>query len=366
MIHTLNIGRIIPMCSAYRLVREVFSVETAEALRSGRCTVEEIYLSDDFPGIIKLTVLRQGDDFVSLDLEIEPQALLLGQRTIQLFNCSPDAVVQLEDVFLETLKALSVAVKWRPLREWYLHRIDYAVNLTTLYPAELIELGKKGWLPYHYQDHEKKKGSLYWQTDANSVHFNWYDKADHVRNTMKHLPEFLRLLDEAKNIFRIEVQCLKASKIKGLIKTYQLPNQQVLPFLQPYIALQVVESYYQRVIGSGDYYNLYHASKKITEQNLSPRMNKKIIDFLSTIAQVQGMDAAYRCLVDGNGYQLKNGDFVSKISKSTFQNYENICRMLGINPVTIPKNKGTAYIENPMPAELLSLYRENGTLSNNG
>ena len=45
------------------------------------------------------------------------------------------------------------------------------------------------------------------------------------------------------------------------MKTYRLPNQKVLPFLQPYIALQAVESYYQRVIGSGDYYNLYHEEK---------------------------------------------------------------------------------------------------------
>ncbi|WP_094604499.1 hypothetical protein SPSIL_052650 [Sporomusa silvacetica DSM 10669] len=362
MIHTFNIRRTISMWSAYRLARELFSIETAEALRKGERNWKEIRLSDDFPGINKLVLLRQGFDFVSIHLEIEPQVLLAGQRTIQLFACFPDALERLQVLFLQALREISSSISWQPLKDWYMYRIDYAVNLSTEYPDELTELAKKGWKPHYYHDNVHKKGSLYWQ--SKSVRFNFYCKADHVRKKLRHLPEYQRLLEEAQNIFRVEVQCREVSKIKGLIRKYQLSNQRVLGFLQPHIALDVIQNYYQQVIGSGDYYNFYHALNKVNEQErnvLSTGMKEKISVFLRVIAHTKSMDSAYQCLVVGEGCQLKNGDFVSKISSSTFSNYEKICREIGINPVTIPKHKGITYMPNPNPmlVDPLSLYGGN-------
>jgi hypothetical protein len=64
-----------------------------------------------------------------------------------------------------------------------------------------------------------------------SVLLNFYDKLDQVRKKYRELSYFDELAEEARGIFRAEVQC-EHDKIKAIRVGMRLPNTKTLSFLR--------------------------------------------------------------------------------------------------------------------------------------
>ncbi len=301
-----------------------------------------IKLPLNIPGIIAASITFVGDKYYRVYLRVEPQSLIIGRRTIDVFDCSFGSVESLRKALDEAIESLSSTLPQSD--RWFVSRIDFTKNLTSEYVKECVSLTKKGKDPYRYKDTIKKPGSSY--RKSRSVILNFYDKFDHITKTVDTNSFDAHLIEEAHNTFRIEVQCLNHNKLKHIRKKFDLPlKSNLYDYLRPDIAKWAFFSYYDKVIGRGDFYSLAEALKIVEATEWNQRKKKNIKSWLKLIAQAKSVSKAKQQFVDGT--ILANTKTVVQGNRNTFRNYENACKEIGINPVTIPKDWGIDYIPNP-------------------
>ncbi|XJZ27725.1 hypothetical protein ACF5W4_02435 [Bacillota bacterium Lsc_1132] len=274
---------------------------------------------------------------------MDPQSLIIGRRTIDVFECSFGSVERLRTVLNEAIESISGTLPQSD--KWFVSRLDFTKNLTSEYVKECVALAKKGKDPYRYKDTINKPGSSY--RKSKSVILNYYDKFDHISKKIDNDSFNAYLLEEAQNIYRIEVQCLNYNKLKHIREKFELPHKSNLyHYLRSDIAKWAFFSYYDKVIGRGDYYSLAAALKIVEATEWGPTKKKNIKNWLKLIAQAKGMTNARQQFI--NGTTLAHTQTFVQGNRNTFRNYEKACNEIGINPVTIPKDWGIAYIPNPI------------------
>ena len=209
------------------------------------------------------------------------------------------------------------------LENWIVNRIDYAVNINTPYVEEYIKLFQRADKPRGFKELYCKKSKTRKQRDGSfylfndSVSINFYNK-EHERLSQN----FNK--DGAKDLLRLEVQCKKPKtntiKCKNGFESRHLEH-----YLSNEISNQQLEYYYNKTIGTGDYYKLSEAIRIVQESNFTIKTKDKLINVLRLISTHRSIWRARE---------------ESQYNSSCFNRYLKQIRELGVNPVTIPTRWG--------------------------
>lgn len=212
---------------------------------------------------------------------------------------------------------------------WTLNRIDYAINIKTPYVKEYIELFQRCEVPYRFKiPYDKvakirkhKKGSFY--IFNNSTVINFYDKQEERFNNSGDI------IDSAKDILRLEIQCKKA---KTDYMKYK--NKFDMKFLGYYtseeLSLKTISTYFDKIIGKGDYYKLDKARGIVNSSNNTKATKEKLINILELVNKHRSIDKA-----------RENSNY----SKESFNRYIKKIRELNVNPVTITRREKIDYLK---------------------
>lgn len=341
MVHTFELILITNSDKILSLLKDYSKLNEIQELIAGE--IAKIILPLNITGIMEVAISKINEDFFRIYLRIEPQSLIEGKRTIQLFDCSPQSVKKLKSVMEDKISEISYML---PTAEgWTVSRIDYAINLTSSYVKQCVELAKRAKDPYRYKDTINLPGSAYRR--SKSVILNFYDKLDHITKYIDSSSVNSYLVEEAKDIFRVEVQCLNQNKLNQIRKKFKLPTKATIyDYLRSKIAREIVLYHYDTVIGTSDFYTQYEAIKLIYTTNWSDRKKENVKKWLQLIAQARSITRARKQFVEGT--VIKNTQTLVKGSQNTFTNYIKACKEIGLSPITIPRDWGISYIPNPI------------------
>ncbi len=210
------------------------------------------------------------------------------------------------------------------LTEWYLRRIDYALDIKTPLVKEYITLLQRGNKPpftsidnnkQHRAEMEKTHfdGSVRYK--GNTVTVNIYDKHEERKQKRNGTPEQLK---EAKNTLRVEIQCMKP-KVKYIKRKLGL-NCTLYPYLRTEEIKKIITYYLKPIAGKGDYYTKEAAFALIDKSRAKPKTKEQLKAFLKQVNQRNSVWKA-RATQEEKPYQA----CIRKLKE------------LGINPVTIPR-----------------------------
>lgn len=239
--------------------------------------------------------------------------------------------------------------------DYRIKRVDYCINIClsdfqiSCSPEQAMNLIKRSDIPPHYKEwmeydktsHRMKSKPESFYLCSKSVNINYYSKYLQLQNRSEenvengYNPVDLETLDASQDIYRFEVQC-KYYKTYSLSKrfedTEESHSNKYKQFLDPVTCIEIVSSYYEKVIGKGDWYTLQEAVRKVKSKNFNSQKEKRLINALQYISQCRSLAKAKASLHD---YELD-------AFKRTLKELSGF----NINPVTIPKEWGIEHIPN--------------------
>lgn len=255
--------------------------------------------------------------------------------------------------FNEEMKRISPLLK--SFSDYSLKRIDYCVNFDirelapNCSPEQMMNLIRRSNIPTYYEEwteyntisHRSKSrpGSFY--LISPSININCYSKFEQLQerslenkaNGYPPIPQ--STLDAAKNIIRFEVQC-KYHKMYTLSnKAEASGNKDINKFenlLSPGTCIDIIVSYFNKIIKKGDWYSLQEAVRIVKRQNYNCQKQKRLINALELVSQCCSLAKAKTAY---QGEELE-------AFKRTIKDLIN----LKINPVTIPREWGIKHIPN--------------------
>lgn len=281
--------------------------------------------------LILTETIKPGVNYHSIQIEkFNPSKLLNKDNHNDLMQ--QDEIMQVNDKFTELVQSINSELP--EFVFWKLKRVDYSVNIITPNVALYIDLFQRCNQPNKYYKAPKSKesgkrkqleNSLYLITKGFSL--NFYDKEAEVITSGYDQKQ----IDDAKNILRIEVQC-KKGKINNLKKNDDnIISTELYNFIDMDLSRDVLTDYYDKTIGSGDFYSFNEAKKIINAQlNITDNMKKKLIDHLKYINNYKSIWKAKQ--------EFKNNPL--------FNEYLKRIRALNINPVIIPRREKTLSLAN--------------------
>ena len=311
-------------------------------------------------GIIAINIYQSKmystDKLLYLIITVDLEALCLNQKTVELFYCSPNNIIFLQNVYARAITAIFPSAKTAELYfngEEYVpfgiaclpylglakvNRIDYAMNLQAECPdLYLYMAGKSFTSPYKKL---KKLGK-----DNNNVYAGTKKKKFSLYNKQERFQQLdeQSLADEAENIIRYEAPVIKptlswlrnfssADKIIGL-----------LTFLDENIASGHLLSEYFSNIGFGNWYTDYYYTKIINNSCLNQLQKKKMLkEFAPLLSQTRSIEEAKKQYISGNYKIAKTQKIVSGIAQ-TFSKYMKLYQQIDLQPLRIPDRKAAEY-----------------------
>lgn len=238
-----------------------------------------------------------------------------------------DLLEEVKKIFAEKVKKIHTSLP--RLDYWTINRIDYAVNINTPYVEEYIKLFQRGDKPTNFKElycsksktRKQLDGSFYLFND--SVTINFYNKENErlSQNFNK---------DGAKDLLRLEIQC-KKPKTNTLKAKNKFDSRHLEHYLSQEISYQQLEYYYNKTIGTGDYYKLSEAIRIVQESNYTSKTKEKLTEVLRAVSRYRSIWKARE---------------ESQYNSSCFNRYLKKIRVLGVNPVTIPSRWGVNMLKN--------------------
>ena len=257
---------------------------------------------------------RYKYNFMQMSIIMNP-VKLIGRNKLEVIKM--DLLEEVKKVFTEKMQKIHTDLP--RLDYWTINRIDYAVNINTPYVEEYIKLFQRADKPRNFKElycsksktRKQLEGSFYLFND--SVAINFYNKENErlSQNFNK---------DGAKDLLRLEVQC-KKPKTNTIKAKNGFDSRYLEHYLSQEISCQQLEYYYNKTIGSGDYYKLSEAIKIVQESNYTHKTKEKLIGILRAVSK-------HRCI-----WKAREE---SEYNSSCFNRYLKQIRALGVNPVTIP------------------------------
>lgn len=210
------------------------------------------------------------------------------------------------------------------LQYWKAHRVDYTKNIVVPNVELYIKLFQKANLSnYKFKKNEQnnilryRPGSLHCRRGNHMI--NFYNKYDEILNNNPYYGE--EELEQAKNILRIEVQC-KRQKLDSIKKNYNLPDKNIIYFLQnESISNEILKYYVKKILGTAPYYKKSTAERLVKKSNYRKQTKELMLQLIDDVS--------------------KQYSAIDKVKS----NYQDITQLLkkfediGVNPVTINKNE---------------------------
>lgn len=329
MIHTWTIAyRIISPKTFDEIYKglEIITGAKPRKVQEG-CYVTEALKEEGFT-YIKLTSKkvdgRYKYNFMQMTIIMNPVKLI---RRNKLEVIKMDLLEEVKKIFAEKVKKIHTSLP--RLDYWTINRIDYAVNINTPYVEEYIKLFQRGDKPTNFKElycsksktRKQLDGSFYLFND--SVTINFYNKENErlSQNFNK---------DGAKDLLRLEIQC-KKPKTNTLKAKNKFDSRHLEHYLSQEISYQQLEYYYNKTIGTGDYYKLSEAIRIVQESNYTSKTKEKLTEVLRAVSRYRSIWKARE---------------ESQYNSSCFNRYLKKIRVLGVNPVTIPSRWGVNMLKN--------------------
>ena len=360
MIHTLEIMRYINPDHIHLISSALhFTEDKINHLLDP--TLEHSSITNFFyPNGIKAVIINKWEHSnYSLVFRINPQTLLTGHSSVDLFMAVPDNVQALQQRFHEAVSPyfhnldIPNISELSQLSSYYCRRIDYTFDFRFSNQRDVdtfCNLTKKTskFIRTTLRSCNNLKQKDQSTAEANkSVKVMLYDKKKQIEQTNRYRSKHVNdLINQAIGIVRIEVQCHK-NKIESLRKKYGYSSKCIINYLNENIAADVLLKYYDNSVGRSDFYSLYRANKIIRQSDQTDRMKDKLYKFLQAIAHTRHVSNTRDNFKEGihlNG----NSNIVVSGSKSTFRSRLKLLQQLNINPVTIPKDWHIPYFRNPV------------------
>ena len=313
-------------------------------------------------GIQKVTLVRNPSQqgYFYLVVVVNLEALYRQEITVESFSSFTSERLQRCSQEFERIMAEYSGMRLRPLVEWSVRRVDYAIDLR--YPDLVplyVSLMKQGRIPRGMEMRRSYEGSYYLESPNEDVTINFYDKAAQLRHE-RTLYNNDRLLVEADGLLRLEVQCKgrKLNHLYDFVRRRNLPHygRTIRTFLHEELANAVVQDYFYRAVGYQDYYTLPVAVAKLDGQRGRKDMKQRIVHFLQQVRITGSVSAA----IDSYRQGIMPDGTTAIISgpESSLQNilHEYLPRY-GLNPVLLPEEWNGGILQNPMP-EKLRIYRQ--------
>lgn len=248
-------------------------------------------------------------------------------------NISQDDI----DEILEKINFVVKAILNRNF-ELILNRIDYRYDVVIVSEkARKIILEK---LLYKCQDKASYMTKIYrYKTNiryfAKSKSNNIYDKELQRRDKGE------KIEDYEEDIIRFEAQ-VKCGHLRYKSK---IKNNPVERELTEYLTMDKYKEYMGKmiikVVGKGDFYNLYHATKIINKSTLIEKYKLELVEFLKFTSQKRSLSKTYE-----------------KYGRYKYNKYIKILEDLNINPIVIPEKEKVTYIPNPLRG-LINSFEDN-------
>lgn len=329
MIHTLTITHQIISPKTFDEIYKRLELITRKKPRKVKegCYVSEGLKEEGFTYVqltSKKVDVRYQCNFMQITIILNP-VKLIAENKLEVIK--QEHIEEVKRIFLENVKRIHIALP--RLEHWIINRIDYAVNINTPHVEEYIKLFQRADKPRSFKElycsksktRKQREGSFYLFND--SLGINFYNK-EHERLSQN----FNK--DGAKDLLRLEVQC-KKPKTNALKAKYDFDSRHLVHYLSQEVSYQQLEYYYNKTIGTGDYYKLSEAILKVQESDYTSKTKEKLINVLKAINRHKSVWKARE---------------KSQYNSSCFNRYLNKIRVLGVNPVTIPSRWGVNMLKN--------------------
>ena len=251
--------------------------------------------------------------------------------------------------------------------DYEIKRVDYCINIRlgdfipTYDPELIMNLVKRSNIPPHYKEwmeydktsHRMKSKPESFYLCSKSVNINCYSKYLQLLNRSKEnvdkgydpIPQ--EIIDASHDIIRFEVQC-KYFKTYALNKKAENSGNECSnkykSLLDPLTCVEIVSSYYEKVIGKGDWYTLSEAMQIIQSKNFYIQREQRYIDTLKYVSQCRSIAKAKASYQENELLAFK-------------QTLKELAD-LNINPVTIPREWNIKHIPNFLKAYFNELMKD--------
>lgn len=251
--------------------------------------------------------------------------------------------------------------------DYRIKRVDYCINICLsdfipiCDPELIMNLIKRSDIPPHYKEwteyddtsHRKKSRPESFYLCSNSANINYYSKYLQLQNRSQEneekgfdpIPQ--ETIDASHDIIRFEVQC-KYFKTYALNKKAENSGNECLnkykSLLAPLTCIEIISSYYEKVIGKGDWYTLSEAVQIIQSKNFNIQREQRYIDTLKYVSQCRSIAKAKASYQENELLAFK-------------QTLKELAD-LNINPVTIPREWNIKYIPNFLKAYFNELMED--------
>ena len=311
-------------------------------------------------GFKQIVIFRRGTvpsfEYYAV-IRLEPQMILEEHRTINLFRVTDYNVRLLQNTFREVMSGFlgDDDLGLANLSEWNCRRIDYTLNIrfgTEDNLSLFLEMTKK---TSRYVRKKLKRISTLPMNQQSTAEGNWsvkvlfYHKRRQVQCVYNSIPaeEMRHLIDTSNLIVRFEVQC-KSTKTHTLKRKYGFESRCILHYLNEDIAHDLLLTEYLNSVGRGDFYSRYHAEKIINQSCFSKSKKIRLLHFLMLISRARHISNAEKQFIAGTYIRHNKQSVFVKGSKNTFRNYRKALESLGINPMLIPRERNTTFLQNPI------------------
>lgn len=297
----------------------------------------------DIPGIHKLSIIKKATGFgYYVTLVIEPQALIEEGPTLNLFNCSLDSMQTLLSKLQDLLPSISPILELHK-RDWYLSRVDYAIQAKFDNTELYVELAKRSAVPYNYRPKYDGMHSSY--TQCKSICHNFYYKYEQLlsRNASQ------ALIDASKGLYRTEIQILCTDKLKDLREKFNISDR-MFGLFKAEIALEVLKNYYIKHVSLCAYNNYSVAIQKIQQAKKHARTKEWLIEMVDFLAACSSYDEAKQKIRYQNTDIPRRYQNAYKPEISIKQLRDDVrehLRPLDINPIIIPNDFEIDFLPNP-------------------
>lgn len=316
MIHTFTLSHDLTTNRAlYNHLRE--SIYGLGRLPTGSSVCSKAFYARGLREITLQSVVKRDVQYHAIDIRINPAVILDQRETFRLIT--DQDIPPIESRFNSLIADICNTNDLPAMTDWKVNRLDYAIDITTENVPKYVDLFKRG-------DHPKKctiddrGGSLYIKCATYTISF--YDKQAQLRYNGEESAE-------ASNILRLEVQ-FENDKARYIQKKQKFDSRQLRHFLSPELARNHILYYWDKTVGTGDYYTLNRAAAIIDQSSHTPDMKRKLVEALQAIENAGSIFEARE--------QANN-------CKKTFNEHLKRLRALNINPVTIPRNMRCNHLE---------------------
>ena len=301
-------------------------------------------------GIIDAVLHRAGSKQKRLfiDLSIHLEACRTQSRSDRVFSCNNHHIIELTEK-LDRIIEPALAIKCPIIEDWSCHSVQFAIDIPTKNARQYVMLAERSLIPIHAGCVEPCEAGFRITQPSGQVQFEYYydmvDNAETIELARKYEPYF-----QPMGVVHMNVLCQaeRLDKLRQEAKNqgYADYGRKLKTFLHAGFSNWVIQDYYKKTTGYGDYYSFAEALKILQSRRYNRQKQQSIETLLRNIASYS-WEMVHQQIYSPNTNQLG----IQGLPKfRTYMQYlAEFFTEMKLNPVTLP---GSRYLENPMPQEL--------------